>query len=81
MTGALETKKIGVETMNKIEEAARQVGAVNGFLTLCCFACEDEHSHAALSDFYDLCDLMQQTAKAALSTLSELQDTRGGDPA
>lgn len=81
MTEALEKKKIDVEMMNKIEEAARQVGAVNGFLTLCCFACEDEHSLAALSDFYDLCDLMQQTAKAALSTLSELQDTRGGDPA
>ena len=75
---ALEKEKISVGTMNKIEAAARQVGAVNGFLTLCCFACEDEHSLAALSDFYDLCSLMQQTAKAALDTLSELQDIRGG---
>lgn len=76
---ALEKEKISVGTMNKIEEAARQVGAVNGFLTLCCFACEDEHRRAAFSDFYDLCDLMQQTAKAALDTISELQDIRGGN--
>ena len=70
---ALEKEKISVGTMNKIEEAARQVGTVNGFLTLCCFACEDEHRRAAFSDFYDLCDLMQETAKAALNTLQSIE--------
>ena len=77
MTGALEKKKIDVETMNKIEEATRQIEAVNGFLTLWCFACEDTQSLVGLSDFYELFNVMQQTAKAALDTLSELQDTRG----
>ena len=71
MTTALENERI--------ETATQQVSAVYGFLTLFRFACEDENSLAELSDFYDLCDLMQQTAKAALDTLSELQDTRGGN--
>lgn len=81
MTGALEKKKIDVETMNKIEEATRQIEAVNGFLTLWCFACEDTQSLVGLSDFYELFDVMQITAKQAADTLTELQDTRGGDPA
>lgn len=75
---ALEKEKSSVEVMNKIEAAARQVNAVNAFLTLFCFACEDEGSLVGLSDFYDLFDLMQTQAKAARDTLIELQDIREG---
>ena len=71
MTTALENERI--------ETATQQVSAVYGFLTLFRFVCEDEHSCVTLSKFYDLCDVIQQTAKAALDTLSELQDTRGGN--
>lgn len=76
---ALEKEKISVGTMNKIEEAAQQIEAVNGFLTLWCFACEDIQRLVRLSDFYELFNVMQITAKQAADTLAELQDTRGGD--
>lgn len=68
MTAALEKEKY--TAAEQIEAAERKMNAVNGFLTLCCFACEDEHSLVALSDFWDLFDLIQREAKEARDILT-----------